>query len=91
MPPTTRGSWGGDEEKRFRTGPEDMRLPSKPGGGPGCSGDHLESAATGRVTGLSLGPVDTGTLKCITQSHVYTVWVTIVTRREGSGQRRPPE
>lgn len=59
------------------------------GGGAGCSDDHLKSAAAGCVTGLSLGPVDAGTLSASCGAN--TVWVTIVTGREGSGQQRPPE
>lgn len=51
--------------------------------------DHLECAAAGRVTGLSLGPVDAGTPKCITWSqHGVGHYCD---QREGRGQRRPPE
>ena len=51
--------------------------------------DHLECAAAGHVTGLSLGPVDAGTPKCITWSHPGVGHY--CDQREGRGQWRPPE
>lgn len=47
----------------------------RPRGGPGSSGVHLVSAAAGCVAALSLGPVGTGTLKCVAwrQHSVATV------------------
>lgn len=48
-------------------------------------GVHLVSAAAGRVTVQSLGPVGTGTQKCITASQ-YCV-VNTVTRRTGNGRQ----